>query len=398
MPVSDSQSSRKKRDPHAVPRVALLIETSNGYARSILHGVEDYIRSHHPWHIFLAERRRGDSPPKWLDDWDGDGIIARIENKSMAQALSRLHVPVVDLSSYRFLPQVPGVMTDGKAIAQLAATHFLNRGFEHFAYCGVPRFPWSRQRGEYFVKILEEKQLDCHLYQSAQKSDDDSEHETDDIARWLSHLPKPAAVFACYDARGRQILDACHRAGLSVPEEVAVLGVDDDELLCELSPQPLSSIDPNPRRCGWVAAEMLQMMMSGQKPVPMVQIISPIGISTRQSTDVFAIEDTNLVKALRFIREHACRGISVDEVARIAGLARRTMEARFKKMLGRSPHEEIMRVQVKRAQRLLLHSNLPVALIAERAGFENPEYFSVAFKRITGMPPVTYRKKRGEMK
>lgn len=398
MPASNLKNSKKKRDVHAVPRVALLVETSNGYARSILHGIEDFIRSHHPWHIFLAERRRGDSPPKWLNDWDGDGIIARIESKSMAQALSQLHVPVVDLSSYRFLPQVPGVMTDGKAIADLAATHFLNRGFEHFAYCGVPRFPWSRQRGEHFVKILEDKDQGCHLYQSALKSEDDSEHETDDIARWLCHLPKPVAVFACYDARGRQILDACHRAGLSVPEEVAVLGVDDDELLCELSTQPLSSIDPNPRRCGWIAAEMLQTMMSGKIPMPMVQIVSPIGISTRQSTDVFAIQDSNLVTALRFIRENACRGISVDEVARIAGLARRTMEARFKKMLGRSPHEEIMRVQVKRAQRLLLHSNLPVALIAERAGFENPEYFSVAFKRITGMPPATYRKKRGESK
>jgi LacI family transcriptional regulator len=387
---------RRKREPGEAPRVALLIETSNGYARSILHGVEDYIRSHQPWHIFLAERGRGDAPPEWLHGWDGDGIIARIENKSIAQVLAHARQPVVDLSSYRFLPQLPAVMTDGKAIAELAATHFLNRGFEHFAYCGVPRFPWSRQRGEFFVAALAEKRLACHLYQSAQKSGDDSERETDDIARWLQHLPKPVAVFACYDARGRQILDACHRAHLAVPEEVAVLGVDDDELLCELSPQPLSSIDPNPRRSGWLAAEILDQMMAGKKPMPLIQIVSPTGISTRQSTDVFAIEDANLVKALRFIREHACRGISVDEVARVAGLARRTMEARMKKMLGRSPHEEIMRIQVQRAQRLLLHTNLPVAVIAERAGFDNPEYFSVAFKRVTGVPPGTYRRARGE--
>jgi len=398
MPAPRPDAARKKRDPLAPPRVALLIETSNGYARSILRGVEDYIRSHQPWHIFLAERGRGDGPPKWLNEWEGDGIIARIENKSIAQVLARAKCPVVDLSSYRFLPQVPAIMTDSRSIAELAATHFLNRGFEHFAYCGVPRFPWSRQRGECFVEILAQKHLTCHLYQSAQKAGDDSEHETDDIARWLLHLPKPVAVFACYDARGRQILDACHRAHLSVPEEVAVLGVDDDELLCELSPQPLSSIDPNPRRSGWLAAEMLEQMMSGHKPMPMTLIVSPTGVSTRQSTDVFAIDDANLVKALRFIREHACRGISVDEVARVAGIARRTMEARFKKMLDRSPHEEIMRIQVQRAQRLLLHGNLPVGLIAERVGFENPEYFSVAFKRVTGMSPVTYRKKRGEAK
>ncbi len=393
-----SHIPRKTREPGEAPRVALLIETSNGYARSMLHGVEDYIRSHQPWHIFLAERGRGDAPPKWLHGWDGDGIIARIENKSIAQVLAQARQAVVDLSSYRFLPQLPAIMTDGKAIAEMAATHFLNRGFEHFAYCGVPRFPWSRQRGDFFVKTLAEKHLNCHLYQSAQRSGDDSESETDDIASWLVHLPKPLAVFACYDARGRQILDACHRAHLAVPEEVAVLGVDDDELLCELSPQPLSSIDPNPRRSGWMAAETLDQMMAGKKNLPLIQIVSPTGISIRQSTDVFAIEDANLVKALRFIREHACRGISVDEVARVAGLARRTMEARMKKMLGRSPHEEIMRIQVQRAQRFLLHTNLPVAVIAARVGYENSEYFSVAFKRVTGVPPGTYRRARGELR
>lgn len=398
MAARNSANREKKRERSGVPRVALLIETSNGYARSILHGVEDYIRSHHPWHIFLAERRRGDAPPKWLNDWDGDGIIARIENKAIAQVLAKARQPVVDLSSYRFLPQLPAVITDGKAISELAVTHFLNRGFEHFAYCGVPRFPWSRQRGEYFVHALEARGLPCHHFHSAHHATDDSENETDELAEWLMSLPKPVAVFACYDARGRQILDACHRASLSVPEEVAVLGVDNDELLCELSPQPLSSIDPNPRRCGWVAAEILDQMMSGKTPSPLTKVVSPIGISTRQSTDVFAIEDANLVKALRFIREHACRGISVDDVARSAGLARRTMEARFKKMLERSPHEEILRIQVHRAQRLLLHTNLAVAVIAERAGFENPEYFSVAFKRVTGMPPATFRRKRGEMK
>lgn len=393
-----SSDLSKKSYSSCVPRVALLIETSNGYARSILHGIEDYIRSHQPWHIFLAERRRGDAAPKWLHNWDGDGIIARIENKAMAQVLENARQPVVDLSSYRFLPDIPAVITDGKAIAELAVTHFLNRGFEHFAYCGVPRFPWSRQRGEYFVQALSDKGRTCHHYRAANTNGDDSENETDDLAQWLRELPKPIAVFACYDARGRQILDACHRAYLSVPEEVAVLGVDNDELLCELSPQPLSSIDPNPRRCGWIAAEFLDQMMSGHRPSPMTQIVSPIGISTRQSTDVFAMEDVNLVKALRFIREHACRGISVDDVAKSAGLARRTMEAKFKKMLERSPHEEIIRVQVQRAQRLLLHTNLAVALIAERTGFDNPEYFSVAFKRVTGMPPATFRRKRGEMK
>jgi LacI family transcriptional regulator len=380
----------------AVPRVALLIETSNGYARELLHGVEEYIRSHSPWHIFLAERGRGDAPPDWLNGWDGDGIIARIENKKIAQVLSKAKQPVVDLSSYRFLNQVPSVMTDSKAISELAATHFLNRGFTHFAFCGLSRFPWSRQRGEYFHKALLEKNHYVHEYNPSSHDSDDSENETDVIAKWLLTLPKPVAIFACYDARGRQILDACHRVNISVPEEVAVLGVDNDELLCELCPQPLSSVDPNPRRSGWLAASLLDQMMQGQKIEPEVHIVKPAGISTRQSTDVLAVSDVHIVRALRFIRVNACNGITVNDVVSVAGIARRTMESRIKKLIGRSPHEEIMRVQVQRAQRLLLHTNLPVTVISERAGFENPEYFSVAFKRLSGMPPATFRRKRGE--
>ena len=216
------------------------------------------------------------------------------------------------------------------------------------------------------------------------------------IAKWLLTLPKPVAIFACYDARGRQILDACHRVNISVPEEVAVLGVDNDELLCELCPQPLSSVDPNPRRSGWLAASLLDQIMQGQKIEPEVHIVKPAGISTRQSTDVLAVSDVNIVRALRYIRENACKGITVDDVVSESGIARRTMESRIKKLIGRSPHEEIMRVQFQRAQRLLLHTNLPVTVISERAGFENPEYFSVAFKRLSGMPPATFRRKRGE--
>ena len=380
----------------AVPRVALLIETSNGYARELLHGVEEYIRSHSPWHIFLAERGRGDAPPDWLNAWDGDGIIARVENKKIAQVLSKAKQPVVDLSSYRFLKKVPSVMTDSKAIAELAATHFLNRGFTHFAFCGLARFPWSRQRGEHFKKALVEKKHYVHAYKPSSSNSEDSEKEIDVIAKWLLTLPKPVAIFACYDARGRQILDACHRVNISVPEEVAVLGVDNDELLCELCPQPLSSVDPNPRRSGWLAASLLDQIMQGQKIEPEVHIVKPAGISTRQSTDVLAVSDVNIVRALRYIRENACKGITVDDVVSESGIARRTMESRIKKLIGRSPHEEIMRVQFQRAQRLLLHTNLPVTVISERAGFENPEYFSVAFKRLSGMPPATFRRKRGE--
>ncbi len=374
------------------PRVALLIETSNGYARELLRGVEEYIRSHRQWSVFLAEARRGDAPPTWMHNWDGDGIIARIENKKIAQLLGNAKQHVVDLSSHRLLTNVPSITTDNAAIAQLAVTHFLGRGFKNFAFCGQDSFVWSQKRGKYFSMLLEEKGFTCAHYQVGLY--DKNESDIDAIGQWLLTLPKPVAILACYDSRGQQVLDACHRVHLSVPEQVAVLGVDDDELLCSLSPPPLSSINPNARQSGWLAASLLDQMMSGAVVEPILHYTKPAGLSTRQSTDILAIDDLHLAKALRFIRENACRGISVNDVAAAAGIARRTMEARIKKMIGRSPHEEIIRVQIRHAQLLLTTTNLPIQVVSERCGFDNPEYFSVAFKRVAGKSPASFRRTR----
>ncbi len=382
----------KKRPPVRAPRkVALLIETSNSYARGLLHGIVSYVREHRPWTIHLAEGARGGRPPAWLDRWDGHGVIARVENAAIARSVRRLHLPVVDVSAARLLPSVPWVETDDEAVAREAFEHLRDRGFRQLAYCGDDRFNWSRWRREAFERLAREAGLPCAVRCAPAGRPAESEAEVERIAAWVAALPKPVGLMACYDFRGRQVLDACRRRRIPVPEDMAVIGVDDDELLCDLADPPLSSVILNPRRTGYEAAALLDRMMAGERVGPEARRIGPLGVATRQSTDVLAVEDRDVAAVLRFIRERACEGISVKDVLRAHPQSRRRLEQRFRTLIGRSPHDEIMRVRLNRVKLLLAETDLSLERIAELAGFLHVEYLSVAFRREVGMPPSRFR-------
>jgi LacI family transcriptional regulator len=346
--------------------------------------------------VHYAEIGREDRPPSWLSRWRSGGIIVRGENQAVARAVARLDVPMVDLTPSRLCPRAPWVKSDDAAIARMGAQHFLERGYRHFAFCGDPRFSWSNRRSEHFGLNIRGAGHACHMY-APKKNSRRGDTEVDAIGDWLARLPKPVAVFACYDNRGQQVLEGCRRRHLSVPEEVAVLGVDNDEVLCGLSPPPMSSIILNPRRTGWEAAALLSLMMKGEKLSPIAHLIPPVGVATRQSSDILAVADTKVAAALRFIREHACRGIGVSDVLRHAPMARRALETRFRKLLGRTPHQEILRVQLNRAKELLTGTELPLWDIASRTGFE-PEYLSTVFKQNIGVAPSEYRKSYGRVR
>lgn len=372
-------------------KVALLIETSNAYARGVLHGVVRYIREHEPWLFYIPEQGRGDMPPRWLANWQGDGIIARIENQRIARSVANSGLPAVDVSAARMLPHLPWVETDDQAISRLAAEHLLDRGFKHFGYCGDPRFNWSKWRESHFIQCLRNADRECHRYRPSVSLMSPLEQQVADIARWLRTLPKPVAVMACYDIRGQQVLEACRNDGLAVPDEVAVIGVDNDALLCDLSSPPLSSVVPNTERTGYEAAALLHRMMSGKKVQPKAHLISPLGVAARQSTDVLAIDDRHIAHAARYIREHAHEQIHIESVLNGLPLSRRAFESRFKKLLGHTPHEEITRVRISRVKELLAETELSLAEIAERTGFKHVEYLSATFKKKAGLPPSRYR-------
>lgn len=375
----------------ASPKVALLIETSNAYARGLLRGIVAYIRQHAPWSLYVSEHNRGDRAPSWLPHWKGQGIIARIENPSIAEALKKVHVPIVDVSSARLIPSLPWTETDDRAIAHLAAEHLLARGFTNFAYAGDTRFNWSNWRREHFQNSVQAAGRTCHVYRPSRSFTPDDEQQVDDLARWIRKLPKPIGVMACYDFRGMQVLNACRHIGVAVPDEVAVVGVDNDELLCELSDPPLSSVAPNTHRTGYEAAALLDQLIRGKKLKGDAHLIPPLGVITRQSTDVLAVHDRNVALAIHYIRKHACDGIRVHDVLKAAPQSRRLLELRFKKMFGRTLHQEILQVQLNRVKQLLVETDLSLAEVAERAGFNHVEYLSVAFKREVGVPPSKFR-------
>jgi LacI family transcriptional regulator len=375
--------------------VALMVETSQNYGRHILHGIIRYLRSHQPWSVFLELRELGAAPPPWLKDWRGDGIITRVTDPALAESLRKKRIPVVNLNDVYSGLGLPTIESDHRAIARLAAEHLLERGFRHFAACGFTGHAWSRQRVETFRDSLEATVASCHLYESrwGGRHAHPWEQEQERIGEWLLSLPRPVGIFACNDSRGQHVLDACQRVNLSVPEEVAVLGVDDDVLLCELCNPPLSSVMPNPERVGYEAAALLDRLMAGDKPQQMHTLIEPLGVTTRQSTDVLAIDDPATAAAVRYIRENACRGATVGDILAQVPLSRTLLERRFRKYLGRSPQAEIRAVQLKRVKQLLAETDLSLEQIAELAGYEHPEYLSVVFKREIGETPGQYRRR-----
>lgn len=372
-------------------RVALLIETSNAYGRGLLRGIRSFVRENSQWSTFLIESGRGQASPEWVARFKGDGIIARIETPGIAAAVTATGLPVVDVSAARLVESLPWVETDDRAIAELALSHLTERGFKRLAYCGDDRFNWSRWRYEHFTKLAEKSGHLCAVLNTpATALDPDEELAT--LTRWVQSLEKPVGIMACYDIRGRQILDACRAADIDVPDDVAVLGVDNDQLLCDLTDPTLSSIVPDTHKAGYLAAETLAKLMSHKQVAPgSSSLVPPRGIVTRRSTDGLAIEDVDVSAAMRFIREHACEGINVDHVLDQVPLSRRVLEARFKKAINRTPHEQILRLQLQRAKELLTETELPLSQVAAACGFRHAEYLSVVFKKHEGVPPSHYR-------
>jgi len=377
-------------------KVALLIETSNRYGRDLLYGVRDWIqRRGEKWSVRFTEQARRAPLPSWLADWKGDGIIARVDSSQIASVLKKAKFPVVDVSADRPKSEFPRVSIDNEAVTRLAVGHLLEKGLRSIAYIGDRRFGWSHQREEVFRRLVGKKGESCHIYKEtvSKHGSTGTDSELRGIVDWLQTLPRPVGVFACYDNRALQVLEACQLCGFSVPDDVAVIGVDDDEVLCQLCNPPLTSVLPNARLTGYEAASMLSRMMHGERLALQTRQVEPIRVVERQSTDATAVNDPKIAAALRYINEHACEGIDVSDVLRAVPVSRTLFDRRFKSLLGHSPHQHILNKRIERAKHLLIDSDLAITVIAELVGFQTASYLSTVFRRETKMTPYEYRTK-----
>jgi LacI family transcriptional regulator len=375
--------------------VALLIEASRAYARGLVRGVAEYNRQHKGWSVFYTPRGLDDPPPAWLRAWEGDGILARINDRRMAQAVARKKLPVVELRRALGQRGVPSIGPDDAAVARLAAEHLRQCGFGQFGFVGLPRgtHPAMDLRAEAFARCLAEWDMPCaRLHLGRERRGDFWEQRCAEIVAWLRRLPRPAGIMACNDDMALLVLDACRRARILVPDEVAVIGVGNDECLCDLAMPPLSSVDLDPQRIGYEAAEMLDALMTGRRTAEPEGRVPPRGVVARASTDVLAIADQGVARAVRLIRQRACGPLKVADVLREARMSRAALEPRLKSTLGRTIHQEIDRVRIARVKELLLTTSAPLKQIAQQAGYRYPEYMMRVFRRTTGQTPGDFRK------
>ena len=431
--------------PASSVRVALVLPTEFAYARDVLHGIVAATRERNmyglagadasgdarengsggggggawphrrPWlfrvfrGIYTSSRFLG----RWFRDWEPDGIICQIQEDRMTKFYRGTGKPVVELFERDSRSHFPRILPDDQATGRLGAEHFVRRGFRHFGFFGDGSMAWVRERETGFRREIERvfaERSESGAGVVAEFTLSSFEHDNRPVAagalggalhrrlsaamgEWLVSLPKPVGVLAANDLWGFELVQAARERGLHVPDDVAVLGIDNDELLCEISHPPLSSIKIGGEQMGQQAVALLERLMAGKKVVEQAaERVAPIGIVTRQSSDVLAVDDPEVAAAVRHIRQHAFEGLSVKQMLDAVAVNRRTLERRFVKVLGHTPLEEIRRVRLDRVK-ALLQTDLPIYEVAVRTGFATPEYLATSFLQSTGLTPTDYRRK-----
>ncbi|MBN1908760.1 MAG: substrate-binding domain-containing protein [Pirellulales bacterium] len=375
-------------------RIALIMSLDIAYCRGVLRGIHAY--SAHKAHWIFRDGTPDRRILKPLLEWQPHGVIVHLAERSLVEPISELPMPVVNTTSTFDDVRLPLVEVDHHEVGRLAAEHFLDRGFTRFGYFGSGWTGFSRQREEGFRKTLAKTGYDvssCYADFMPRPPAESSWKEVDTrVADWLSSLSRPTAILASNDIPARQLSYMCRQLELRVPDEIAILGVDNDELECILATPPLSTVVNPSEKIGYQAAELLDKLIHGA-PRPNVSItIRPDRIITRQSTDTVAINDPDVAGAVAFIRSHVSEGIGVGDVVQAVSLSRRKLERKFRQLLGRTLLEELQKARVETAKRLLVESDMLMPMVARRSGFSTTGRLSVVFRQFTGVTPTEYRR------
>lgn len=365
--------------------IVAILPRQQDYARQILVGIRDHMRAGRQFAVRNIEpgRRACSGLTSLAGHEDIRGVVAFCADRGTEQAVASVNVPAVNVSARLEETTYPRVTVDNRAVGQLAARHFLDLGVRHFAYVGYDSLAFSRRRRDGFTEELHRRGLAASVI---------AQNEYPETMAALTGLPRPLALFCCHDEVARRLLDRCVERGWRVPEDVLVLGVDNSVYECEAGLVSLSSVPSEGQRVGYQAVELLTQLIDGQPPPDRPVLLPPGPVVQRESTDLIAAELPGIAEAIRYIRTHACEGIDVSDVVAVSGLSRATVDRHVADVLGRTPHEEIRRVQIGRARRLLRETNLRVADVASACGFRQANYFMRVFREETGQTPTAWRR------
>ncbi|AZF21088.1 XylR family transcriptional regulator [Pseudomonas sp. R3-52-08] len=381
-----------------VHRIALLFNGSKIYDRGIIAGIGNYLSSTRAsWDLFLEEdflcRLRG------IERWQGDGIIADFDDPLIGEALAGSRIPVVAVGgSYEDAGQypkgIPYVATDNHALMKLAYEHLIEAGLTRFACFSLPEAQanrWAQEREKAFRRLMQRDGLHVEVYRGLGTSAPLWDSAVEQQIAWLHSLPKPIGIIAVTDARARQLLQACLTAGIAVPEEVALIGIDNDPLTRTLTRVPLSSVIQGTETMGRTAAALLHQMLHGKPCAGTQVLVPPDAINVQASSLHQPLGNPYVMQALLFIRQYACQGIKTAQVAAYVGVSRSSLESHFRKVRGCSVHDEILRFKLVAAAKGLENQALAIADIAQTCGFTSAQYLHTVFRREYGCTPRQYQ-------
>lgn len=380
------------------PEVALIVDPGSPYDRRIIRGVAKYVARHRrEWSLYVEEDLVARLPD--LRAWAGDGVIANFDDRRVAAAVNGLKIPVVGVGGgygfYNARSRIPYVRTDNRLIARLGAEHLIGLGVQQFAFCSHPATSvngWAKERADAFEQFVVDAGYPCRVFTGRYNTVRNWRRARAALQKWLLDLPRPVGIMACDDSRARHVLQACLEAGIRVPDDVALVGVDNGDIMCKLTQPHLTSIEQGSIGVGYEAAAILDRLMAGKMPKVMSPAVPPVGLVARQSTDIMAVADEDVAKALQYIRRHACNNIQVRDVLSVVSMSRTGLEIKFQKALGRTVHEEIRRVRIEAAKQLLTTTNIPIKEVAGQVGASSVQYFSAMMRSVTGQTPGQIRK------
>jgi LacI family transcriptional regulator len=377
----------------SVKNIALAIHVAVPHLEGIVHGVVDYAQTHGNWR-FALNLEAFTFPLENLAGWDGDGAIAMIETEDQLRLAKSWGFPVINVADTLSDTGLPLVTNDNRKMGQAAARHFRGRGLRHFAFYGLEDMWYSQERCAGFVKAIEASGAKCSVFESPSsfRAMWTAQWQSDEFDKWLLGLPRPCGLMATHDFRAWAAIESCRRLGIRVPYDIAVVGVDDNPVICNSCNPPLTSVRPNSHEIGFRAAELLNHMMARPAKKAQRVLVEPIRISERGSTDTIAVDDPTLQKAIDYIHSNFQSTINVANVARTLGVSRRWLASLFNEQFGKTPHDYLADIRIRWAKELL--AQLPLLTlkdVARRCGFASTDRLNKVFKRVTGSSPRKFR-------